>query len=60
MFSIDLNIQGFITKAITFAIRALRSAPVAAKQYTILDLIKILFYLFKKVVYAQDFATPLP
>ena len=50
MFIIDFYIQRFFSQTVAFTIRTLCSSPVTAQQYTVLNLIKILFNLFKKII----------
>jgi len=50
MFIADLNIQRLLPQPISVAIRAFGAAPVTAEQHAVLNFIKILLYLFKKIV----------
>ena len=54
------HIQGLFAQAVTLAISAQRSAPVPAQQDTVLNLVQVLFHLFKKIVDAIGIFIPFP
>src|SRR5437762_1958017 len=60
MLSIHLHIKGFLAQSCPFTIRAGCSATIPAKQYAVLNLLKILFYFFKEIIDAMHMLIPFP
>src|SRR5687767_4137371 len=60
MLSANLHIQSFFTQAVTFTIRAQGSPPVTTQQYPVLNFVEVLFYFFKKIIYAVSMFISFP